>query len=123
MEAAPVTQAAQFVQRWSTSGGSERANYALFLTELCDLLGVPHPEPSLPENARNAYVFDRDVTFTNGDGTTSTGFADMCKAQHHAVTHTVESGTLSPPRATCCVPGLLSSINGSRPTTTSPLVS
>jgi hypothetical protein len=41
MEAAPVTQAAQFVKRWSTSGGSERANYALFLTELCDLLGVP----------------------------------------------------------------------------------
>jgi hypothetical protein len=72
MEAAPVTQAAHFVKRWSTSGGSERANYALFLTELCDLLGVPRPEPSLSENARNAYVFDRAVTFTNGDGTTST---------------------------------------------------
>ncbi len=75
-------EAAEFVQRWSTSGGSERANYALFLTELCDLLGVPHPEPSLPENARNAYVFDRAVTFTNGDGTTSTGFADLYKRGH-----------------------------------------
>jgi hypothetical protein len=72
-------EAAEFVQRWSTSGRSERANYALFLTELCDLLGVAHPEPSLPENARNAYVFDRAVTFTNGDGTTSTGFADLYK--------------------------------------------
>ncbi|QDV72486.1 class I SAM-dependent DNA methyltransferase [Botrimarina mediterranea] len=75
-------EAAEFVQRWSTSGGSERANYALFLTELCDLLGVAHPEPSLPENARNAYVFDRAVTFTNGDGTTSTGFADLYKRGH-----------------------------------------
>jgi hypothetical protein len=44
--------------------------------------GVPHPEPSLPENARNAYVFDRAVTFTNGDGTTSTGLADLYKRGH-----------------------------------------
>jgi len=72
-------EAAEFVERWSPSGGSERSNYQLFLTELCDLLGVDHPDPAGPENERNAYVFDRAVTFTNGDGTTSTGFADLYK--------------------------------------------
>lgn len=82
MEAAPVTQAAQFVKRWSPSGGSERSNYQMFLTELCDLLGVDRPDPAIAENARNAYVFDRAVTFTNGDGTTSTGFADLYKRGH-----------------------------------------
>jgi hypothetical protein len=35
-----------FIQRWQgQEGGQERANYALFLTELCDLIGVGHPEP------------------------------------------------------------------------------
>ena len=29
-----------FIARWSAGdGGQERANYALFLTELCDLIG------------------------------------------------------------------------------------
>jgi hypothetical protein len=30
-----------FIARWQgREGGQERANYALFLTELCDVLGV-----------------------------------------------------------------------------------
>jgi putative heme-binding domain-containing protein len=29
-----------FIDRWKSSGASERANYGLFLTQLCDLLGV-----------------------------------------------------------------------------------
>ena len=37
---------ASFFARWEKSGGSEKANYALFLTELCDhILHAPHPEP------------------------------------------------------------------------------
>ena len=35
-----------FLQRWSTSGAAERANYRLFLSELCDVLGVPRPQPT-----------------------------------------------------------------------------
>ena len=34
-----------FVDRWEKSGSAERANYTLFLTELCDLLNVPVPSP------------------------------------------------------------------------------
>jgi len=33
-----------FIERWShLDGGAERANYALFLTELCDVIDVPRP--------------------------------------------------------------------------------
>lgn len=35
-----------FIARWSRSGGAERANYQLFLSELCDVLGVPLPNLS-----------------------------------------------------------------------------
>jgi hypothetical protein len=31
----------EFFRRWETSGAAERANYSMFLNELCDLLEVP----------------------------------------------------------------------------------
>jgi hypothetical protein len=65
-----------FIERWQNSGAAERANYALFLSELCDLLEVPRPDPSVAENARNEYVFERAVTFRHATGLTSTGFID-----------------------------------------------
>jgi len=70
-----------FVHRWKgkASGAAESSNYSLFLTELCDLLDVPHPDPARPENDLNAYVFQRRVVFQHGDGTTSTGFIDLYK--------------------------------------------
>jgi len=69
--------AASFLIRWSQSGAAERANYQLFLSELCDILGVPRPEPSRPDNAENAYVFERSVTFQHPDGSTSIGRIDL----------------------------------------------
>ena len=36
--------AAPFISRWSKASPSERANSELFLSELCDLLAVPHPD-------------------------------------------------------------------------------
>ena len=51
-----------FIDRWTgREGGAERANYALFLTELCDLLGVQRPTPSGAETQLNDYVFERAV--------------------------------------------------------------
>jgi hypothetical protein len=41
-----------FIRRWEASGAAERANYALFLSELCDLLSGPRPEPTWPARAR-----------------------------------------------------------------------
>jgi hypothetical protein len=54
---------AAFIRRWSQAESSERANYALFLTELCDVLEVPHPDPAGSDTEANAYVFERAVTF------------------------------------------------------------
>ncbi len=68
-----------FIQRWQSSGAAERANYVSFLNELCDLLGVPRPDPTQPDDEHNAYVFERAVTFQNGDGTTSNGRIDLYK--------------------------------------------
>ncbi len=68
-----------FIQRWAASGAAERANYQLFLTELCTLLEVPPPEPTRPDDADNAYVFERSVHFQEDDGSTSIGRIDLYK--------------------------------------------
>ena len=58
-----------FIVRWQgQAGGQERANYALFLTELCDALDLPHPDPADARHERNDYVFERVVTRHRDDG-------------------------------------------------------
>ena len=71
----------EFIARWERSGASERANYQLFLSELCDVLGVPRPEPSTSDDSQNAYVFERAVCFeaTAGDSAASSGRIDLYK--------------------------------------------
>jgi len=66
-----------FIARWGSSAGAERANYQIFLAELCDLLGVPRPDPSVAEEAANTYVFDKAVTFPLPDGKTTTKYIDL----------------------------------------------
>jgi hypothetical protein len=68
-----------FILRWEKSGAAERSNYVLFLSELCDLLDIPRPEPAGPDNSANRYCFERAVTRKNPDGTTSTGYIDLYK--------------------------------------------
>ena len=69
-----------FITRWAKAEAAERANYVLFLTELCDLLDVPRPDPAGPETETNAYVFERAVTFHHrGSAKTSTGRIDLYK--------------------------------------------
>ena len=70
---------AQFIERWEASGAAERANYQLFLSELCDVIGVPHPEPATSDTTRNAYVFERAVDFHDGQGGQTTRFIDLYK--------------------------------------------
>jgi hypothetical protein len=70
---------AAFVSRWTNSSASERANSQLFLSELCTLLGMPQPNPSVQDESLNTYVFEKDVVFNNGDGTTSPGRIDLYK--------------------------------------------
>ncbi len=65
-----------FIARWQSAGGSERANYQLFITELCELLELPKPHPAQADARDNAYVFERRVIFAHGDGSSSNGFID-----------------------------------------------
>jgi len=69
----------EFITRWRNSAAAERANYQLFLSELCDQLAVPRPEPARQENEANGYVFERTVTFEYGDGTSTPNYIDLYK--------------------------------------------
>ena len=75
----------EFEARWKPAGGAERANYGLFLQDLCDLLGVPRPDPTTDDPAQDAYVLERAVQFPGGGGgadggpKTSTGRIDLYK--------------------------------------------
>ncbi|MCK8490208.1 hypothetical protein M0L20_00005 [Spirosoma sp. RP8] len=55
----------QFEARWKPAGGAERANYSLFLQDLCDLIGVARPDPTTDNPAQDAYVLERAVYFQN----------------------------------------------------------
>lgn len=58
-----------FIARWTArEGGAERANYQMFLSELCDLIGVERPEVSGADAARNDYVFERAVRPRDSEG-------------------------------------------------------
>ncbi len=66
----------QFITRWQNVGGSERANYQLFIADLCALLELEKPDPAQDDTRDNAYVFERRVVFSHGDGSCSNGFID-----------------------------------------------
>ena len=68
-----------FIERWSASEGAERANYALFLSELCDLLKVERPHPARADSTLNDYVFERAVRFNDPVTGSTTGRIDLYK--------------------------------------------
>jgi hypothetical protein len=67
-----------FIARWREGeGGAERANYALFLVELVDLLDLPHPDPAGATSEANDYVFERLVRTVDLDGNAQLGRIDL----------------------------------------------
>ena len=69
-----------FISRWANlEGGAERANYAMFLTELCAVLGVKPPDPAGADRATNDYVFERAVSPRESDGGTAPKRIDLYK--------------------------------------------
>ncbi|MEZ5535284.1 MAG: type IIL restriction-modification enzyme MmeI [Thiolinea sp.] len=66
-----------FIQRWQDKDGTEKANFQLFLTELCELLEVDKPDPASGDNELNAYVFERRVDMPQPDGKVNRGFIDL----------------------------------------------
>ena len=71
----PQADIQAFIDRWRASGAAERANYQLFLTELCDIIGVEHPRPASDSPSENAYVFEKSVPSPHG----TTHFIDLYK--------------------------------------------
>jgi len=68
-----------FVEKWKASGASERANKDSFLRDLCDVLGVPHPDPKTGDPDRDHYVFERDVALVHDGAKHTIGFIDLYK--------------------------------------------
>ena len=71
--------AESFIARWQQSSAAERANYALFLSEFCDYLEIPRPEPTQAEESANSYVIDKAVYLQNLDGSTTPNYIDLYK--------------------------------------------
>lgn len=66
-----------FIARWQRSSAGERANYTLFLSELCDFLDLPRPEPTQADESLNTYVFEKSVQFKELDGSATTKRIDL----------------------------------------------
>lgn len=79
--AVPPSDAVEiFISRWTArEGGAERANYQMFLSELCDVLGVHRPDPAGADRELNDYVFERAVRPRDGDAATAPKRIDLYK--------------------------------------------
>jgi len=50
-----------FIDRWRDAGGTERANYQLFLTELCTVLDLPRPDPATALTAKERVIHEQGL--------------------------------------------------------------
>ncbi len=64
------------IEEARASGGSERANYQLFVLGLCEVLDLPRPVMAREENEFNDYGFERRIAFKHPDGSTTPGWID-----------------------------------------------
>lgn len=62
-----------FIGRWAQSGAAEHANFQLFVSELCGLLGGDQLEPARVDAALNGYTLEHPVAFGHPEGYASTG--------------------------------------------------
>jgi hypothetical protein len=88
--------ATSFITRWKAFGASERANYQLFLTELCELLGVEKPRPASDKVHEADYTFERSVEFNDGEGKTcivKTGIRSPC--DHSSIHNPITAADIS----------------------------
>ncbi|MCG6121199.1 MAG: hypothetical protein MEP57_00620 [Microvirga sp.] len=69
----------ELIAKVRASGGSERANYQLFILDLCATLDLEKPSYASDESRLNDYVFERRVDFAHPDGSWTPGFIDCYK--------------------------------------------
>ena len=68
-----MSDAKAFIEKWQGVPASELATSQSFLLDLCTLLGVATPHATDDQ----AYMFERPITFSHGDGSTSAGRIDL----------------------------------------------
>jgi len=62
-----------FIAKWNGVNASELSTSQSFLIDLCHLLGVDTPHPT----AEQDYMFERPISFSHGDGSSSAGRIDL----------------------------------------------
>ena len=72
-----------FIARWRKASSSELANAQLFVTELCERLELPRPEPASDDVRDNEHVFERRIQFKHGDGSEFDGRIDCHRRAIH----------------------------------------
>lgn len=81
---------AAFIERWQGVTASELATAQSFVIEFCELLDVSKPHPT----AEQDYMFERPVTFLNGDGSNRAGRIDCYRRGHFVLeAKKLKSGT------------------------------
>ncbi|WP_310570963.1 DNA methyltransferase [Gemmatimonas sp.] len=73
----------ELAERWEHAGAAERANYQLYLIELCEAIGVTRPRPAATGDRiadAQAYQFEFAIKTTTRDGTIATNYIDLYKA-------------------------------------------
>ena len=75
---ATPAQVDSFIARWQAAQAAEKSNGQPFLIELCALIGATSPDPAVADTTRDAYVFERPVTFADG----ARGIADLYRRAH-----------------------------------------
>ncbi len=63
----------EFIAKWNGIQASELSTSQTFLIDLCHLLGVETPHA----DAEQSYMFERPITFSHGDGSSSAGRIDL----------------------------------------------
>ena len=96
-----------FIGRWGKSGGAESANFQTFANELCDLLGVPKPDPAQERVESNNYVFERRVDYKFDDGTTARRRIDLYKRDCFVLEAKQSAKRVKAKKAEACQPDLI----------------
>ena len=96
-----------FIGRWGKSGGAESANFQTFANELCDLLGVPKPDPAQERVESNDYVFERRVDYKFDDGTTARRRIDLYKRDRFVMEAKQSAKRVAVKKADPCQPDLI----------------
>ena len=78
-----VRRLRELTVRFTDVAAAERANYQIYLMELCEAIGVEKPRPAATGGRvaeHTAYQFEFPVQTTTRDGVVSTNFVDLYKA-------------------------------------------